>query len=152
MMMRAASSCCRRPCMLRAVLRGVTLCAGVAARATVRSVERFARRLAVGSVTGGITLSDVLVYMTMTEAEGLSPEPAAAAAAPDHLPPQLEENLVVAVLGGMVILTGAVIVGRRIADEVKNRSYWRRFDSYEYDKRTLAAGDVAAWLEACHFI
>lgn len=85
MMMRAASSCCRRPCMLRAVLRGVTLCAGVAARATVRSVERFARRLAVGSVTGGITLSDILLYITMTE-EDLSPDPEPTATYYDKLP------------------------------------------------------------------
>ncbi|BAT09679.1 Os10g0117950 [Oryza sativa Japonica Group] len=75
MMMRAVATSL---CMLRAA---ATVCAALATRAAVR----FGRRLAVGSVTGGITLSDILLYITMTE-EDLSPDPEPTATYYDKLP------------------------------------------------------------------
>uniref|UniRef100_A0A0E0M543 Secreted protein n=1 Tax=Oryza punctata TaxID=4537 RepID=A0A0E0M543_ORYPU len=109
-MMRAASLSCLRPCMLR----GVTVCAALAARATVR----FARRLAVGSVTGGLTLSDILLDMTMTE-DDLSPELVPAPAQGAH---------------------------RRRGQEPQLLASFRQLRTYDKlpTKRTLAAADVAS--------
>lgn len=51
---------------MAAVLRTAGRLAGVAARATIRAVEHYARRRALQHVTRGITVADILRYATMT--------------------------------------------------------------------------------------
>lgn len=98
------------------------------------------RRRALVTVTGGITVTDLLV--AMTEEVAVAPLPPAEAPAISHT---------AAALSGMAVFVGAVVVGCHIAHAVERRRYWRRHrdsDGVYAAARTLAAGDVAAWLRA----
>ncbi|KAF0908034.1 hypothetical protein E2562_022892 [Oryza meyeriana var. granulata] len=92
---------------------------------------RLAQWRAVSALTGGMTLSDYLLWKTTT-VERLPRKPA----------PDVHQDR--AVIVGMVVFVGAVMVVCHIAHEVQQRTYWLR----RHDERTLSASGVAAWLQA----
>jgi len=108
---------------LQPVLRGLAFAAGLAARAATRAVEHFARRQALVYATGEITLADILTscYSTATfEDVDVPPEPEPGPGT------DIDERVVTAVFGGMVVIAGAFFVGMSIADAVAERSRTRK--------------------------
>jgi hypothetical protein len=105
---------------LQPVLRGLAFAAGLAARAATRAVEHFARHQALAYVTGEITLADILLYLTATfEDVDVPPEPEPV---PVPVPgPDIDERVVTAVFGGMVVIAGAFFVGMSIANATRSR-------------------------------
>jgi hypothetical protein len=103
---------------LQPVLRGLAFAAGLAARAATRAVEHFARHQTLAYVTGEITLADILLYLTATfEDVDVPPEP-------EPVPgPDIDERVVTAVFGGMVVIAGAFFVGMSIANAGAERSH-----------------------------
>uniref|UniRef100_A0A0E0B793 Uncharacterized protein n=1 Tax=Oryza glumipatula TaxID=40148 RepID=A0A0E0B793_9ORYZ len=82
-----------------------------------RAAVRFGRRLAVGSVTGGITLSDILLYITMTE-EDLSPDPEPTATYYDKLPTKRALAAGDAVVGRVAGVAARAAVRAAAGDEL----------------------------------
>jgi hypothetical protein len=109
---------------LQPVLRGLAFAAGLAARAATRAVEHFARYQALAYVTGEITLADILLYLTATfEDVDVPPEPEPVPVPVPVPGPDIDERVVTAVFGGMVVIAGAFFVGMRSHKKQKRRCH-----------------------------